>query len=120
MNDKIITPSLDEEVFISTIHRALDQYEVEVFNGQEFPVKKPIGTAITCISQDVRNVKVQLIDQSKLLVGLKKRKAIQETFFGFWKNVGDYLRVKTFLKVVAAVGIIATSVIGIIQLISLL
>ena len=69
-------PNREDGEFIKLFHKALDEYEVTVWNGGDAPSKKPLGQAIACISEDVHNAKKQLNEQNDLLSATRIRKNV--------------------------------------------
>ena len=101
---------LEQENFISSIHQALNTYPVMVYNGQEFPVCKPLPQALTHISEDVRAVKKNVItvtdtvnEQNLLLQGLKRRRQIKQYFLKMIVSIDESFKVSKVYKLIVGI-----------------
>src|SRR4051812_22297370 len=91
---------------IPALHQALDQYEVQVYNGQQELSSKPLKEAITYISSDVRKVKDNSIEIStilsehkELLQNIKDRKRFKQQALSGFKGIYDYMNTHSWFRI---------------------
>lgn len=87
---------LPEEQMISTIHKALDQYIVPIWNGEAKPIDRPLKEGLTSMSYDVKLLKGQMEENNKILKNTKERKKVVEQFENAIKQTRTWIKATTF------------------------
>ncbi len=102
---------------IEAFKTALDEYPVLVYNGQGSPVTKPIGLAITCISEDLRSTRDQVHVHTSLLEGIRTRRAFFASLWETFEKMDAWLKLRPRWKITRDVIVVLTSLWGIWSLI---
>jgi hypothetical protein len=123
MEEKVINKTKpkrkpSDEKVIENIHQALETWSVTVYNGQEQPVKKPLGKALTTISEEVRNLKTISTDNnnnikniksavdnhSELLKDIKDKKEFVGSFKNFLDKTDKYFNLRPKWRTAVKIG----------------
>ncbi len=99
---------------VKEIQDAVLGAEVDIYNGQVLPIKKPLGQALTSISEELKKIKlignenndeIKVIrriaeNHSQLLTGIKNRKEFIKSFIRLVEKADKFLKITPIYKVI--------------------